>query len=136
MTDFADLAALARVAIDAVHGEVALLKPTDRAKGPHGARTASAIRDETDITVAFYQDTELSARRRAQPTIGQTAERMLNRSPEIFGSTAYAGEIGIGDRLLRNPEAPTPGPLYEIVTRDPDGIGNTILGLAEIRGGG
>lgn len=134
MTSFADLAALARTAVDAVHGEVALLKPIERAKGPHGARSASTTRDAIDITVAFYQDTELAARRRAQPVIGQTGDRMINRSPEIFGSTAYAGEIAIGDHLLRNPDATATGPLYEIVTRDPDGIGNTILGLAEIKG--
>lgn len=133
MTDFSDLAALARSAVDAVHGEVALLMPVDRAKGPHGARAASSDRAEASITAAFFQDTELAARRRAQPLIGQSGDRMMSRSPEIFCSTAHVVAIAIGDHLLRNPDSASAGPLYEIITRDPDGIGNTILGLAEIK---
>lgn len=129
-SDFADLAMLARSAVDAVHGEAAILKPTDRAKGPHGVRTASAARPEVPITVAFFQDTELLARRRAMPLIGQGSERLLNRSPEVFGSTAHAGDIAVGDRLLRLAN----GDVFEIVAIDPDGIGNRILGLSHIKG--
>ena len=132
-SEFARLAALARTAVDAVNGEAATLKPTDQAKGPHGVRVASATRPETDIVVAFYHDTEFAARKRAMPTINQAGDRMLNRSPEIFGSTGYVGDIAIGDKLLRNPTAETPGPCYEVVTRDLDGIGNTILGLAIVK---
>ncbi len=129
-SDFADLAMLARATVDAVHGEAAMLKPTDRAKGPHGARTASATRAEVSITVAFFQDTEMVARRRAMPPVGQGGERMLNRSPEIFGSTAHPGDVAVGDRLLRT----ATGDVFEVITIDPDGIGNRILGLAHIKG--
>lgn len=130
-SEFARLAMLARAAVDAVHGEAATLKPTDRAKGPHGGRSASTTRAEASIVVAFYQDTEMAARRRAMPLLGQASgDRMLSRSPEIFGSTGFAGEIAIGDRLLRISTAE----LFEVVTRDPDGVGSVILGLAHING--
>lgn len=131
-SNFAALAAMSRRTVDAVHGEAAILKPTDRGKGPHGARTASVTRAETEITVAFFQDTELQARRRAQPLIGQTGDRMMNRSPEIFGSVAPDVEIATGDKIVRDP---TGAPKYfEVISRDPDGIGNFILGLVEIKG--
>lgn len=130
MTNFADLASVARLAIDAVHGEAAVLKPTERAKGPHGRRTPSTTDPEATISVAYFQDTELAARRRAQPMIGQTGERMVNRSPEIFGSTGYAGAIAVGWKLLREAS----GDLHEIISIDPDGVGNRILGLAAIKG--
>jgi hypothetical protein len=129
VTNFADLAAIARVTLDAVHGEVARLKPQDRTRGPHGRKTQSVDRPATDITVAFYRDTELQARKRAQPMIGQTGERMLNRSPEIFGSTAFSGAIAEGDHLAR----PKTGELFEIVSKDPDDLGNFILGLSAIK---
>jgi hypothetical protein len=128
-SEFARLAALARTAVDAVFGEAATLKPRDRAKGPHGGAVASATRPEAAISIAFYQDTELAARRRAMPIIGQ-AERMVSRSPEIFGSTGFAGDIAVGDHVLRIATVE----LFEVVTRDPDGIGNIILGLALIKG--
>lgn len=133
-SEFARLAALARTAVDAVHGEAATLKPVDHAKGPHGARAASTTRPEVGIVVAFYHDIEFAARKRAMPAIGQAGERMLNRSPEIFGSTSFSGEIAVGDKILRNPAAATPGPGYEVVSRDPDEIGNVILGLAVVKG--
>ncbi|GLS29953.1 hypothetical protein SAMN04488498_104342 [Mesorhizobium albiziae] len=132
-SEFAHLAMLARHAVDAVHGEAATLKPQDRAKGPHGAGAPSATRAEQPIVVAFFQDTEFAARRRAWPTIGQAGDRMLNRSPEIYGSTSFAGEIAIGDRILRDPDGSRK--LFEVVSRDPDGIGNAILGLASIANG-
>lgn len=76
--------------------------------------------------VAFFHDTEREARLRAQPMLGQSGDRMVNRSPEILGSTAYRGDMQPNDRLLRQDT----GVLFEIVTLDRDGIGNTILGLA------
>lgn len=130
MTGFAELAALARTAIDAVHGEAATLKPTDRAKGPHGQRGASASRPETGLVACYFQDTEAAARLRAQPMLAMTGERLLHHSPEIFCSTGFAGEIAAGDRLLRV----ATGDLHEIVTIDADGIGNRILGLAAVKG--
>lgn len=131
-SDFADLAMFSRAVVDAVHGETARLRPADRAKGPHGKLTASADRPETDIVVAFFQDTEFAARSRAQPTFGQAGDRMANRSPEIYGSTGFAGDIAVGDRLTRGPGGADTN--YEIVAIDPDGIGNRILGLARIKG--
>jgi hypothetical protein len=129
-SEFAFLADLARTAVDAVHGEDATLKPMDRARGPHGAAAPSASRHPAPLVVAFYQDTEFAARRRAQPLISQSGERLLNRSPEIFGSTGYAGDIAVGDKILRDDT----GDLFEVVTIDPDGIGNRILGLVHIKG--
>lgn len=130
MTNFADLAGIARTTLDAIHGEVARLKPRDRLAGPHGASVPSIDRAEADIAACFWHETELEARRRAQPMVGMTGQRMASRSPEIFASTSHAGPFAVGDHLAR----PETGDLYEIVSRDPDGIGNTILGLAAIKG--
>ena len=129
-SDFASLVGLARDAVDAVFGEDARLKPMDRAKGPHGSRPASTSRSEQTIVVAFFTNIEFEASRRAQPTIGQTGERMLNRSPDLIGSTGFAGEIAVEDRLRRE----TTGELFEVLWRDRDGFGNTIVGLAAIKG--
>lgn len=129
MTDFARLAALARGTLDAVHGEAVQFQPMERGKGPHGAFLPSATRPAADIVIAEFRDTDFAARKRAMPTIGQTGERMANRSPEIFASTAYAGPIATGDRIIK-----ANGERFDIVSRDPDGIGNVILGLAHISG--
>ncbi len=129
-SSFASLAGIARHAVDAVHGEAATLKPQDRAKGPHGAKSASAARPVATITVAFFHDVDRAARNRAQPQIGQTGDRLMNRSPEIFGSTAYDGDIAVGDHLLRDGD----GQLFEIVWNDADGTGGRILGFAAIKG--
>lgn len=130
MTNFADLAGIVRSTLDAVHGEVARLKPRDRMAGPHGANVPSLDRAETDIDACFWRDTEFEARRRAQPMIGMTGQRMASRSPEIYASTGHAGPFAVGDHLAR----PATGELFEIVSRDPDDVGNTILGLAAIKG--
>lgn len=130
-SEFARLAGLARAAVDTVFGEAAILKPRDRAKGPHGGSVASVDRTEATISVAFYQDTELAARRRAMPLVGQSnGAHTINRSPEIYGSTAFSGDIAIGDHIVRSAS----GDHFEVVTRDLDGIGNAILGLAHIKG--
>lgn len=128
-SEIARLAELTRSTLDAVHGEAATLKPMDRAKGPHGVRVPSQDRSEATITAIFYRDVERAARNRAQPTIGQTRDRMINRSPEIYCSTGHAGDIAIGDRLLRRGT----DELFEIVERDRDGLGDVVLALAEIR---
>jgi len=129
-SDFADLVTLARASIDAVYGEAATLKPTDRAKGPHGALTPSSTRSPVSVVAAFFQDTEYAARQRARPLIGQTGERLLNRSPDILCSTAYAGDIAVGDRLVRDGT----GDVFEVISIDPDGVGNRILGLSRVKG--
>lgn len=129
MTEFARLASLARLAVDAVHGEAATLLPVMRGKGPHGSVLPSTERPEASLVAAFFQDTEREAKRRAQPMIGQTGDRMLHRSPEIFASTAYTGDIAVGDRLRRE----RTGLSYEVATIDPDGVGSRILGLYAIR---
>jgi hypothetical protein len=130
VTNFADLAGIARTTLAAIHGEVARLKPRDRLAGPHGASIPSTDRAEADVVACFWRDTEFEARRRAQPLVGQTGQRMASRSAEIFASTGHAGPFAVGDHLAR----PVTGELFEIVSRDPDGIGNTILGLAAIKG--
>lgn len=133
MSLFADLAGIARDAVDAVHGEAMRFMPMDRQAGPHGRPVASTSRSGADIVVALWRDTELEARRRAQPLIGQTGQKMVNRSPELYGSTRHPG-CAIGDRLhTLDRHGTAVGPAYEIVSRDPDGIGNTILGLCAIK---
>lgn len=127
MSEFARLAALARHAVDAVHGEAATLQPMERAKGPHGSSTPSGL--ALPMTMAFFHDTDLAARHRARPLIKDDGAKLLNRSPEIYGSTAFAGEIGIGDMVARI----ATGEVFEVTTRDRDGIGNIILGLASIK---
>ncbi|MEO3997186.1 hypothetical protein [Mesorhizobium sp. CAU 1732] len=136
MTDFARLASLARLTVDAVHGGAVRLQPKERGKGPHGAVVNSTTRQAAIITVAFFSDTDFAARKRAMPTIGQAGERMLNRSPETFASTAFAGEIATGDHIVKlDPVTQQPtGKAYEVVSRDPDDIGNVILGLVHIHG--
>lgn len=129
-SDFAFLAMLARGPIDAVLGEAATLHPTERAKGPHGARTPSSTRPAAPIVAVFFQDTEFAARQRARPLIGQTSDRMLNRSPDVLCSTAFAGDIAVSDKLLRDGT----GEMFEIVTIDPDGVGDRILGLSHVKG--
>lgn len=127
MSEFARLAALARHAVDAVHGEAATLQPMERAKGPHGAASPSG--PAVPITVAFFHDTDLAARQRARPLIKDDGARLLNRTPEIFGSTAFTGDIGEGYQIRRHKT----DELFQVVTRDPDGIGNVILGLVSIK---
>lgn len=131
MSSFADLAAMARIAVDAVHGEVARLKPMDRARGPHGGKSASVDREEADITACFFPDTETQVRRRAQPMIGATGDRLMNRTPEILASIAASAGVAVGDVLIRDPDGAARG--YEIGATTPDGIGNVIVELYAIK---
>ncbi|QKV20246.1 head-tail joining protein [Oricola thermophila] len=129
-SNFARLAGLARNAVDKVLGEPAILKPFDRARGPHGRLSASDTRPEVEITAVFYQDTERAARERAQPLVSRSGDRLMNRTPEIFASVSTAAEIATGDRIVRTGTGAT----YQVETRDPDGNGNIILGLSAAKG--
>lgn len=128
-SEFARLAGIARQAVDSVHGETVTHQPMLRSEGPHGGIAPDPERSIANITAAFFQDTDRAARMRAQPLIGQTGDRMLNRSPEIFASVAPAVDVAARDRILRQSN----GQMYEVETLDPDGIGNVILGLIAIK---
>lgn len=128
---FASLVGAARSAIDAVFGEAASLLPMDRARGPHGARAASASRPVAAIMVAFFHDTDRAAKMRAQPVLGQSGDRLLNRSPEILGSVSANVQANVGDHVHRTADGVT----YEIIAKDPDGVGNIILALCVVREG-
>lgn len=126
---FDGLVEFARSAIDATFGEAVTLKPMTVSKGPHGRSSPSSERAETMISIAFFHDTERAARMRAQPSVASgSGERLLNREPEVLGSVANVPEIATGDLIVK-----ASGETFEVIARDPDGVGNVILGLVAVR---
>jgi hypothetical protein len=131
VSDFAALAAIARAAVEAVHGDAVTLKPMDAARGPHGSPRPSVERPEQTVRACFFFDTDLEIRRRARPMIGQTGAQMMNRSPDIFASLPAACGAIAGDLIVRDKDGVRQ--VFEIMTRDPDDVGDLIVGLASVK---
>lgn len=135
-SDFADLAALARSAVEAVHGEAAIILPMDRPNGPNGKRAASTERAPWPVTAVFYREAESVGRDMSNSfsSRSQSGRGGVFRAGQDTANVGRgpAGQVPVGGDLLRRD--PDDGARFEITAIDPDGLGHFTLTISAAKG--
>lgn len=126
---FKQLAATARRAVEAVHGEDVTVQPM-RQHGPSGRPVTDDARPAF-ITVACFYEESVPGRMDALRPVSLDRPS-LNRAPALTASIRLSDDCPIrtGDRVMRGEVA------LEILSIDPDGTGTAMLGLTRAQHAG
>lgn len=130
MSMFSGLAALARGAVERVHGDLVQIRPMDRATGPNAPRGPSVERMPWTATALFYREADSVERDMAaafpRSVFNQGGAMRAGRHIASI-ATGQAGQVPIaGDILIRDHDQER----FEITAADPDGLGNFTCVLA------
>lgn len=126
---FQQLAAVARRAVEAVHGESVTVQPM-RQHGPSGRPVADGARQSFVTVACFYEESDPGRMEILRPV--SLDRPSLNRAPALTASIRLAADCPLrtGDRVLRGDAT------FEILSIDPDGTGTAMIGLARAQHAG